>query len=103
MVAGAGQSLNQVEKRKLREFLRRYRDIFVPKGEKMERTTVFKHKIDTGNAKPIRETVQRLPQAKTKETERTTGFCVDYALLNNVTKIESYLLPRIYDTLDVLA
>ena len=33
----------------------------------------------------------------------TQRFCVDYMVLNSVTVKDSYLLPRIDDTLDALA
>ena len=32
-----------------------------------------------------------------------TRFCVDYRHLNDVTVKDAYTLPRIYDTLDMLA
>ena len=93
----------------------------------------MQHRIDTGNSVAIRQQPRRLPLAKQEETsamiqkmlkdgiiEESTSpwsspvvlvakkdgslrFCVDYRKLNNVTKKDSYPLPRIDGTLSTLA
>ncbi|GFW99446.1 hypothetical protein TNCV_3007481 [Trichonephila clavipes] len=102
-------------------------------SEDFGRIRLRKHRIDTGEHPPIKQHSRRLPFAKQEEVQElikemkdnyviepssspwsfpivlvrnkdgSTRFCVDYRRLNNVTKKDSYLLPRIDDTLDTLA
>ena len=96
-------------------------------------TSVVTHKIDTGDHLPIRQPPRRTPfslRSKVRElTEEmldhgviqpssspwaspivlvakkdgSTRFCVDYRKLNAVTKHDMFPLPRIDDSLDLLA
>lgn len=61
MNAVAGQFLNQFKK--IKELLR-YRDIFLPKERKTKTktTSVVKHEIDAGEARPKCQSAQRLPK-----------------------------------------
>ena len=91
------------------------------------------HSIDTGDQHPIRQPPRRIPYALRKKVEEMVGkmldrgviqpsrspwgspivlvakkdsstcFCVDYRRLNAVTKMDVYPLPRIDDSLDLLA
>lgn len=126
------RELPEEHKREVKELITRYQDIFETGNGPKGRTKVVEHRIDTGEARPIRQVPRRLPLAKREEAERiikemerdgviepsnspwispvvlvkkkdgTSRFCVDYRLLNNVTKKDSYPLPRIDDTLDTL-
>ena len=128
------KGLSPENSRKLRNLIIKYQDVF-DKGEAGQRgrTNLVQHKIDTGDARPIKQNPRRLPLAKREEADKilremkeegviepsnspwtspvvlvkkkdgTTRFCVDYRQLNNVTKKDSYPLPRIDDTLDTLA
>ncbi|KAJ8388444.1 hypothetical protein AAFF_G00133200 [Aldrovandia affinis] len=94
------------------------------------RTTITQHHIEIGAVAPIQQTARRLPLAKWEEAEakihqmavagiiqpsdipwvspamlvrKKEGFlrfCVDYRLLNNVTRKDLYPLPHIDDALD---
>ena len=116
----------------VKNLIRRWQDVFEIISAPRGRTDVVQHKIDTGDAKPIRQVPRRLPLAKREDAEKiikdmaadgviepskspwmspvvlvkkkdgSTRFCVDCRLLNNVTKKDSYPLPRIDDTLDTL-
>ena len=118
---------------RVKQMLEEFQDIFSAGEGDCGRTTLVKHRIDTGNAQPIRQHPRRLPLAKVQESsaiidemykngviesshspwsapvvlvnkkDGSSRFCVDYRLLNEITKKDSYPLPRIDDTLDTLA
>lgn len=117
----------------MKKLILQYRDVFECENGRSGRTKIVKHRIDTGDARPIRQTPRRLPQVKREEAEKivqqmerdgviepssspwaspvvlvrkkdgSTRFCVAYRRLNDVTKKDSHPLPRIDDTLDALA
>lgn len=93
---------------------------------------LVKHKLDTRDAKLIRQITRRLPQVKREEaeiivrqmeeerviepssspwdslvvlvkTDRRTRLCVDYRQLNRLAKKDNHLLSRIDNTFDGLA
>ncbi|MCD1431043.1 DDE-type integrase/transposase/recombinase [Klebsiella pneumoniae] len=133
LLSESRKNLTLEQKKKFDKLLNEYYDVFDTGHGSKGRTNVTQHKIDTGNARPIRQTARRLPLAKREEADRivqemakegviepsgspwaspvvlvkkkdgSTRFCVDYRQLNNVTKKDSYPLPRIDDTLDTLA
>ena len=132
MVAANSRSLTSSQRNQVRDMVNRFRDVFATDG-RQGKTDLVTHKIDTGDARPIRQQPRRLPLAKrehaesiikemaeegviepssspwvspvvlVKKKDGSTRFCVDYRQLNNVTKKDSYPLPRIDDTLDTLA
>ena len=121
------------QQRAAQELLEKYSSVFCCAPENNGRTNLVKHQINTGTETPIRQAPRRLPLAKQGEVSemvtdmQTAGvietstspwsspvvlvkkkdgsmrFCVDYRKLNDVTKKDSYPLPRIDDTLDTLS
>lgn len=120
------------QQKQLKDLLERYREVFSvnPKGPGM--VTHVEHVIDTGDADPIKQRSYRTSRKEEEYIDRevdemmlngiirpsvspwsspvvlvakkdnTLRFCIDYRKLNSVTKKDSYPLPRIQDTLDVL-
>ncbi|KAI3374796.1 hypothetical protein L3Q82_021352 [Scortum barcoo] len=127
------EGLEEGQRLQLRELLDLFSDIFAAKDEDCTHTSLVQHNIDTGNAHPIRLHPRRLPLTKralaeqkikemveagiiepstspwaapvvlVKKKDDTWRFCVDYRLLNNVTRKDSYPLPRVDDALDCIA
>jgi hypothetical protein len=128
----AKQNLSDEEFQKLEKLIADYDDIFAVDCEDHGRTNKVYHRIDTGDARPIRQP-RRVPLAKQAEVRdmiddiqrrgvieesdspwsspvilvrKKNGelrFCVDYRKLNDVTRKNSFPLPRIDDTLDTLS
>jgi hypothetical protein len=109
------------EFQELEELLAEYENIFAVDSEDHGRTNKVYHRIDTGDARPIRQPPRRQPLAKQAEVSKMLAdmqrrgvivlvrkngelrFCVDYRKLNDDTKKDCFPLPRIDDTLDTLA
>ena len=126
-------NLTDVENRRLNVLLKQYEDVFATSRFDLGRTSIIRHKIDTGDARPIKQPPYRVSQKQKMEIESqiqtmleqdvikvssspwsspvvlvkkkdgTTRFCVDYRKLNAVTRKDSYPLPRIDDALDALS
>ncbi|GFV16328.1 retrovirus-related Pol polyprotein from transposon 412 [Trichonephila clavipes] len=116
-----------------RKTVQEFEDVFSRNSSDIGHTTVTQHRIDTADHPPIKQHPRRLPFAKQEEVgtllremqendiiEPSSSpwasqsswfvrkmapqrFCVDYLKLNDVTKKDSYPLPRIDDTLDTLS
>ena len=133
MVERAGSQLTPTQMKELYAVLLEYHDLFAQGPTDFGRTGVIKHDIDTGEAKPIRQQVRRIPPYKRDEAKKllqemlekdviqpssspwaspivlvqkkdgSTRFCIDYRKVNTVTRKDAYPMPRVDDTLDTLA
>ena len=125
--------LKATESAALNDLLLSYRDIFASSSLDLGHTSVIEHRIDTGDARPIKQAPYRVSHTQRSEIDKhvsnmlkqdiikvssspwsspvvlvrkkdgSTRFCVDYRKLNAVTKKDSYPLPRIDDALDALS
>jgi len=110
--------------------LQTYQDVFSKSEYDLGRTTLTEHRIDTGDARPIKQGLRKQPQTifPVMDTFNENMECqqiieksaspwasnvvvvtkhdgmpritLDYRALNSVTYKDSYLLPNIADCLD---
>ena len=127
------ETLTETESGKLQDLIVKFSDVFALEPSELGHTDVVQHTIDTGTHQPIRQLPYRAPFSLRKRTEEliesmlkqgviknsnspwaspvvlvakrdgSTRFCVDYRKLNSITKLDSYPLPRVDDSLDLLA
>ena len=132
MVCQSGDHVSNAEKKQLLALMVEYADVFSLSNNKLGRTAVLKHHIDTGDSKPVHLPPRRIPQAcrdevrklihdmleqgaiqnsdspwsspvvLVKKKDGSLRFCVDYRKMNEVTRKDAYPLPRVDDTLDTL-
>jgi len=126
-------SLTEDQKDELYQLLVKYADVFSQDKFDVGQCTMVQHAIDTGDAKPLRSKVYRIPQTlqvQVKEQidemtelgfikpssspwscgivlvpkpDGSIRFCCDYRRLNKVTKKDVYPLPLIQDVIDQLS
>ena len=126
-------TLSKAQASQLRELLIEYQYLFALDSSELGCTDLVTHSIDTGNKSPVRQPVRRIPFALrdtvhqmiqdmleqgvvqpshspwaspivlVKKKDGSIRFCVDYRRLNSITKVDVFPLPRIDDTLDLLA
>jgi hypothetical protein len=131
--SGGKPNLRTRESQRLEESVTEFQEVFATKNYDCGRTDRVYHRIDNGDAPPIRKPPRRLPLAKQAEVnemlqdmegrgviEETDNpwslpavpvrqkdgdlrLCVKCRKLNDVTEEDCFPLPRINDTLDTLA
>ncbi len=117
----------------IESLLCRYADVFSRSDDDIGCTSLVKHKIDTGDAKPVKQRPRRVPQAQQEEIDNQIQglldrglispsdspwssqvtlamkkdgkyrLCLDLRKVNALTKKDSYPLPRIDDSIDALS
>ena len=117
----------------LREILKDHVDVFSHSEYDLGKTSIITHRIDTGDAKPVRQPLRRFPPAHreaisehvdnmvnqgiiepasspwgtnivlVKKKDGSFRCCIDYRQLNSVTRKDAYPLPHIDTCLDAMS
>ena len=125
--------LSESEREQLKTTVLDYVSPFALSPFELDATDLVAHSIDTGNHSPIRQPARRMPFSLRQNVSQmiqqmlaqevicpshspwaspivlvqkkdgSLRFCVDYRRLNAVTKLDVFPLPRIDDSLDLLA
>ena len=133
LVGGIDESLTEDCRSQLRELLLKYSEAFSTGETDLGRTSLARHAIDTGDARPVRQPLRRHPPAHNeairdhvkmmlqqkviqkaqspwasnlvlvRKKDGTLRCCVDYRQLNKVTRQDAYPLPRIDVCLDTMS
>ena len=131
-LVSSAQDVTQRERQQLADLLAEFESIISVRDDDLGRTDLVYHRIDTGDAVPIRQPVRRLPYFQREEVRKmiaemlskgiiepstsawsspvvlvkkrdgNTRFCIDFRKVNAVTIKDAQPLPRIDDTLDSL-
>jgi len=124
--------MSDSDKEEVKSFVCANADVFSKSEYDIGRTHLVRHQIDTGNHPPIKQPLRRHPMAYwpiidqhveemlandiieptaspwasnvviIRKQDGNVRFCVDYRRLNDVTRKDSYPLPRIEDCLSAL-
>lgn len=126
------EHLESDQQKQLTALLVSFQDIFALSPDKLGTTDLVTHFINTGDHPSIRQPVRRTPFALRAKVDQRVGemleqgviepsaspcaspivlirkdggvrFCIDYRKRNRIPKLDEFPLPRIDDTLDLLA
>ena len=128
-----GLRLTEKDSERLKGLVLEYQDILALSSAELGVTCVTQHTIGTSDHPPIKQHARRIPFALRERVEKmlaemleqgviqpskspwsspivlvakkdgSTRFCVDCRRLNAVTKMDVFPLPRVDDSLDILA
>ena len=126
------ENISGSDRKKIRQLLLKNQEVFGTKEEPFGKTDLVKHDIITEKCPPIKQHMRRIPFHLKPEADKEVSkmlkagviepssspwaapvvlvrkkdgsirYCIDYRKLNDITKKDSYPLPRIDDSLDVL-
>lgn len=121
------------QKQKVYTLFKKWESVFPKNAHDLGQTSAVKHKIELTDNTPFKESYRRVPPAIYNEVREhlqemlnigaiqeskspwssnvvivrkkdgTIRFCIDYRKLNNRTKKDAYAIPRVDDTLHLLA
>lgn len=128
----APDSLTQQQRVVIEQLLAKHATVFAKSNDDMGRTNVATHKINTGDAAPVKQPPRRValslraeaeaevkrmldigiirhsvspwaaPVVLIRKKDQSVRYCIDYRRLNSITVKDSYPLPRIDDSLEAL-
>ncbi|CAG2217067.1 unnamed protein product [Mytilus edulis] len=124
--------LSETQTLQFQRLLQKHSNAFAKSKNDLGCTDMIQHKINTGNATPVKQNPRRLPVTMQEEADRelsrmldagviepsmspwaapivlvrkkdgSVRYCIDFRKINSLTKRDSYPLPRTQDCLEAL-
>ncbi|CAB4011611.1 Retrovirus-related Pol poly from transposon [Paramuricea clavata] len=127
------EHLSGEERERMKNLLNKHQDVFTKNSSELGVTTLAEHKIETGDAVPVKQLPRRLPNSLrtvvedqveemlenniikpsnspwsspivlVRKKDGTWRFCIDFRKLSDVTVKDAFPLPQVADLMDNLA